>query len=156
MRLKVGIAEIAVAQGDAVLEAIGLGSCVAVVFYDPQSKIGGMAHPLLPTSNGYKVGNILGKFMDLSLKELLEEMEEKNVKKENLIAKAAGGASIFSHTKISDVGRKNVEALKKILQEFKIPLVASDFGGNYGRTVEFHLKNAEMHIRSVRRGTIII
>ncbi len=156
MKIRVGIAETAVVQGDAILEAIGLGSCVAVVFYDPALKIGGMAHPLLPSSNGHPVHKAPSKFMDRAVHLLYEEILSRGANPSRIIAKAAGGATIFKLQRIPNIGEQNVEAVQTLLQKLNIPLVAADFGGSHGRTVEFHVATGEMIIRSLRKGIITL
>ncbi|MBL8978615.1 MAG: chemotaxis protein CheD, partial [Gemmatimonadetes bacterium] len=47
--LLVGVAECTAGGADAVLATLGLGSCVAVILFDPDRRIGGMAHILLPS-----------------------------------------------------------------------------------------------------------
>ena len=47
--LRVKVADYAVASGNAVISTIGLGSCVAIMLYDGSSRIGGLAHILLPS-----------------------------------------------------------------------------------------------------------
>ncbi len=44
---RVGIADLAAAT-EGTLTTIGLGSCVAIVLYDAQARVGGLAHVLLP------------------------------------------------------------------------------------------------------------
>jgi chemotaxis protein CheD len=44
----VRIGDVKVAAGPSVLFTIGLGSCVAVALYDPERRIGGLAHAMLP------------------------------------------------------------------------------------------------------------
>ena len=46
--LRVGMAELAVAEGDELLVSIGLGSCVAIALWDERAGIAGLAHVLLP------------------------------------------------------------------------------------------------------------
>ncbi len=50
--LRVGIGEVKVAEGEIRLVTYGIGSCVAIVLYDPITKIGGFAHCLLPFGDG--------------------------------------------------------------------------------------------------------
>lgn len=54
-----------------------------------------------------------------------------------------------------DIGGRNVEAIKKALEEYRIPLVAEDVGGNVGRSITYD--PAKKGIISVRRadGTCI-
>ena len=44
----VRVSDMAVATADEVLVTVGLGSCVAIMLYDPDARIGGLAHILLP------------------------------------------------------------------------------------------------------------
>lgn len=48
MSTRVTIAQVRIDQSPAVLAAYGLGSCVAVALYDPEARIGGLGHLLLP------------------------------------------------------------------------------------------------------------
>ena len=47
--LRVKVADYAVSRGEGVISTIGLGSCVAIAIYDKQTRVGGMAHVLLPS-----------------------------------------------------------------------------------------------------------
>ena len=47
--IRVKVADYAVANGDSIISTIGLGSCVAIMLYDGSSRIGGLAHILLPS-----------------------------------------------------------------------------------------------------------
>jgi Chemotaxis protein; stimulates methylation of MCP proteins len=42
-----------------------------------------------------------------------------------------------------------VMASKKKLAELRIPILASDTGNSYGRTVTFYPKSGDFHIRSI-------
>ena len=48
-RRNVRVADLVTARGEGVLTALGLGSCVAIVLWDPTTSAGGMAHVLLPS-----------------------------------------------------------------------------------------------------------
>ena len=50
----------------------------------------------------------------------------------------------------------NVEAVKKKLQQMKIPILASDTGKNYGRTVIFYPETGDFVIRRVGKGDSVI
>jgi len=47
--IRVKVADYAVANGESIISTIGLGSCVAIMLYDGSSRIGGLAHILLPS-----------------------------------------------------------------------------------------------------------
>jgi len=64
-------------------------------------------------------------------------------------AKIAGGACMFQFGDGKNkIGAQNVDAVKKKLTEMKIPLLASDTGGEHGRTVIFNIENGTMTIKS--------
>lgn len=72
-----------------------------------------------------------------------------------MVAKLAGGAQMFEVTRseFMNIGKRNVEAAKKILDELKIPIVAEDTGGNYGRTIIFYSEDGRLEIKTIGKGT---
>ena len=80
----------------------------------------------------------------------------KGASRSRLVAKIAGGAQMFAfQSKNSDmtaVGQRNVESVKKVLGEMKIPILASDTGLNFGRTVEFYPETGDYIIKAVGKG----
>ena len=49
--IRVKVADYAVGRDEQTLITIGLGSCVAIALYDPRTRIGGLAHTLLPSES---------------------------------------------------------------------------------------------------------
>lgn len=73
-----------------------------------------------------------------------------------MIAKIAGGAQMFAFSNSNDmlrVGDRNVEAVKTKLKALGIPIVASDTGLNYGRTIEFYSSTGVLLIKAVGKGS---
>lgn len=156
MAITIKIAEYKAASSPEILQTFGLGSCVAVTLYDPVAKIGGLSHFMLPTSKGRtKAIRKPGKFVDLALKLLIEEMQALGAVATRLEAKLIGGASMFKN--ITDpntiaMGQRNIEAARNILASFNIKIVAEDVGEDYGRSVYFYIENGIVNIRSVHAG----
>lgn len=154
--IKVGMADLNIADNGALLRTTGLGSCVGLTLYDNQLKLGGMAHIMLPTSEIAREGQLnVAKYADTAVPELIEQLKSKGSNVGRLVAKMAGGAQMFAFTNGSDtmrIGPRNVEATKLALQHFGIPLIAEDTGGNYGRTVELDSGTGVFSIRSVQFG----
>ena len=99
------------------------------------------------------------KFADTGIDELVRQMEKLGAKKARMVAKIAGGATMFTFQGKNDmmqVGDRNVEAVKKKLKEISIPILAQDTGKNYGRTVTFYPETGEFHIRAVGKSESII
>lgn len=154
----VGIGQSFVLKRTGILMAIGLGSCVGVGMYDPVEKVGGMVHILLPDSKVGKPTDLPGKFADKGVPHLLDMMIESGAKKERLIVKIAGGASMFkaSRSPIMDIGSRNVAAVKKVLKELGLSLHGEAVGGNEGKTFILDVATGKFYVRTVRGGQVEI
>ena len=150
--IKVGMADLNTCAAPDVLTTLGLGSCVGVALRDPVTRIGGLAHVMLPDSTRIKNNSNIYKFADTGIEELVRQLENKGASRSRLVAKIVGGAQMFAFQNKSDmvrVGENNVLASKAKLQEMKIPLLAEDTGKDYGRTVIFYPENGDLIIHSV-------
>ncbi len=152
-KIVVGIADLVVVHNPAVLVTIGLGSCVAVSFRDPMAKFGGLAHILLPAMEESKHKDNPLKFADTAIEKAVEMMLQKGCVKTRIETKIAGGASMFAFRDADlQIGAKNVEAVRRKLDELELPVIASDTGGNYGRTIEFDIASGVMFVKSAFNG----
>lgn len=152
--IKVGMADLKICKSPDGITTLGLGSCVGVAIRDKGSKIGGLAHVMLPDSTAIHNNSNIAKFADTGIAELVRLMEQAGAKRSRMVAKIAGGAQMFSFQNKSDlvrVGSKNVEASKKKLKELNIPILAEDTGESYGRTVVFFPETGDFVIRAVGR-----
>jgi chemotaxis protein CheD len=158
--IRVGMAEYKAAKSPASLITLGLGSCVGVVLYDNFSKVGGLAHVMLPDSNmSSKKDYNPGKFADTAIDALIQDMLRLGVKRSNIVSKIAGGAQMFqikSENNIMQIGKRNVEAVKTKLSRLSISILAEDVEGNYGRTIEFFCETGELTIKTIGHGVRII
>lgn len=154
--IKVGMADLNVAFLTGILKTTGLGSCVGVTLYDARTKIAGMAHVMLPSSDIAKEGSLnIAKYADTALPDMIAKMEKLGAAVSRMEAKMAGGAQMFAFSNNSDtmrIGPRNVDSCKEMLARFRIPILAEDTGGNYGRTIEFDCTTGSLMIRSVQHG----
>ena len=79
-----------------------LGSCIGIAIRDPITKIGGLAHIMLPDSTQIKNNTNLYKFADTGIDELIRLLILKGASKQRLVAKIAGGAQMFAFQNKSD------------------------------------------------------
>ena len=152
--LRVRVADYAVGKGSIVISTIGLGSCVAIAIYDRQTRIGGMAHVLLPSEGLSRDKDNRAKFPGTAVPLLLEEMKKLGARGP-YTAKIAGGSSMFGALIPSggiNMGERNVQSSRQALTEAGIPLAAQDVGGDYGRSVFFHLDDGRVLVRSLKSG----
>lgn len=157
--IKVGMADLKLCISPDSVTTLGLGSCVGVAIRDTVSKIGGLAHVMLPDSTAIHNNQNIYKFADTGIAELVRLMEEAGAKRSRMVAKIAGGAKMFAFQNNSDlisVGDRNVEASKKKLKELGIPIIAQDTGLSYGRTVIFYPETGDYIIRSVGKEEKVI
>lgn len=133
-----------------------LGSCVGSCLYDKVTGIAGMSHIMLPDSSvveNKSVGFNRMKFADTALPDMVAAMVKMGADPRRLQAKIAGGALMFaSKTEQFNIGERNVAAVRKALTALRIPIVASDTGLNYGRTVFFQSADGKVVVKSTTRG----
>lgn len=148
-KIIVGIADYAVAHNPATLVTIGLGSCVGIALRDPKARIGALVHILLPSIKDSNNTNNPIKFADSAIEIVIQEMcKKEGVFKKRIEAKIAGGASMFNLGGASlNIGERNVKAVLQKLEQEKIPIIAKDTGGNFGRTVEFHIETGLLIVK---------
>jgi len=154
----VKVADYAVAS-KGVIATIGLGSCVAIVLHDPVARIGGLAHILLPDESMSRDRSNPAKFPSTILPILLEEMRRMGASRKRIRAKIVGGASMFGNlipNGAMNIGERNVVAVRDVLGNAKIPIVAADTGSDHGRSVFLSVDDGRVEVRSLRKGTNVI
>lgn len=158
--LKVGMADLKTCVSPNGVTTLGLGSCVGIALRDPVTKIGGLAHIMLPDSTAIRNSHQnIAKFADTGIEELVQRMERMGAKRSRMVAKLAGGAMMFSfqgQASMVQIGDRNVEASKLKLKQLNIPVLAQDTGANYGRTVTFFPETGDFHIRTVGKQETVI
>ncbi|RMH70798.1 MAG: chemotaxis protein CheD [Gemmatimonadetes bacterium] len=153
MALTVRISDIQVAKAPEILVTYGLGSCIALMLYDPLEQIGGMSHYMLPDSTTMSRRRPEA-YADTALVLLKTKLLHLGGSPARLRAKIAGGASMFADifpNPALSMGNRNIEAAHTLLREHNIPLMAEDVGGIIGRSVYFDVATGKVRIRYVSR-----
>ena len=147
--INVGMGKYAVIKEGCKLMTMGIGSCIATLIYDSVAKVYGMAHIMLPFQGDFsrKTQNA-NKYADVGIRNMIHDMEELGAKRGNMKAKIAGGAHMFPSLEEhpNSVNRKNAEAVRQVLAEEGIKIVAEDIGGNSGRTIIFNIEDEEFKV----------
>ncbi|NDW00813.1 chemotaxis protein CheD [Salipiger sp. PrR002] len=110
-----------------------LGSCVAVCLTDPEARVGGMNHFLLPARAGKEGENV--RYGAYSMELLINGLLKCGARKTRLTAKLFGGANMLSQ--LRDIGASNVRFAKEFLQNEAIPLASESTGGTSARRIRF-------------------
>ena len=148
----VGMAEMRIARAPDLLAVYGVGSCVIVAMFDPKTRIGGVAHVMLPDSSGLDHSRINPrKFADTAIPLLYQTLAHAGVFKGSVWAKVVGGAEMFPPTEdfSNQIGKQNAEACLGALERLGIPMVGKDIGGSAGRSIEFNLDSGTMVVTTL-------
>jgi chemotaxis protein CheD len=155
----VRVAEWAAERGDAVLVTLGLGSCVAIMLHDPGACAGAMAHILLPSRSLARDTSNPAKFPETAVPLLVERLAALGADPRRLVAKLAGGASMFAQLMLPgavQMGERNVVAAREALRRAGIPVAREAVGGSAGRSVRFSVADGRVEIRSVGADVVVI
>src|SRR6266581_6814059 len=155
----VKVAEWAAARADGVIVTLGLGSCVAIMLHDPQAHAGAMAHVLLPSKSLARDATNPAKFPETAVPLLVERLVALGAESRRLVAKLAGGASMFAQLMTPgsvQMGERNIAAARAALRRAGIPVACEAVGGGAGRSVRFHVMDGRVEIRSVGTNAIVL
>ena len=158
-RVAVHIGDVKVAGEGATLLTIGLGSCVAIALYDPRTKVGGLAHAMLPSPSNARQDVPPGRFATTAVPQLVELMKDAGASRRRIRARLAGGASMFRDLLEGDglkLGRRNVEAAREALAKLDIPIDGEDVFGSYGRSVYLDTADGRLLVTSVRNPDVVL
>lgn len=131
------------------VRALGLGSCIGLCMFDPVVKVGCIVHIMLPEArlNGQDQP---AKYADTAVPYVIEQMGARGAVKSRLRTAIVGGAQLFSFEGAGarlDVGKRNAEAVKRLLAASKVRLVAEDIGGKSGRTVTLSATTGDVVVK---------
>lgn len=127
-----------------------LGSCIAVCLFDPVTRIGGINHFMLPLWNGQGLAS--PKYGNIAIEKLIDKMLSLGCQKNNLKAKIFGGGEVIETQIVKfNIGVRNIEIARQILDEKKIPIISSSVGGKLGRKIEFLTATGEVRQKYVQK-----
>jgi len=132
-----------------------LGSCVSVVLWCAQRRIGAMSHYLLACRPpaGTLDASPSGRYGEDALALMLAELERRGVRRTQCEAKVFGGGRMFSDVPAAgqiDVGRRNGEAARLLLRAHGIALVSESLFGRGHRQILFDVASGNVWCRQVR------
>jgi chemotaxis protein CheD len=124
----------------------GLGSCVGLSVWDPRTRTGALAHFMLPTGSAERPP---AKFIASGLPRLITEFTAAGGSIRRAQVKAAGGAAVLAlATGSTDIGQRNITALRSVLETLGLSLDAEDLGGTHARTIELSIATGLLSVRS--------
>ncbi len=127
------------------LVAIGLGSCIGLAIVDRVAGVAGLAHIVLPDSQG--ANGPAAKFADTAIPELIACLHKLGANTTRCQAVVVGGARMFALSGGLDIGARNDAAVRAGLARERIGMSAAATGGNRGRTVRVTLGTGEVTVQ---------
>lgn len=124
-----------------------LGSCIAACLYDPEARIGGMNHFMLP--DGIDSANpTSARYGVYAMELLISELMKQGANRLRFKAKVFGGGHVLKiRESISGVPQRNIEFVRRFLSNEKIPIVKEDVGGYQPRRVLFHTDTSRVFMK---------
>jgi chemotaxis protein CheD len=122
------------------LACIGLGSCIGLTLIDRRRGIVGVAHVMLPQAT-QPDPPLPHKYADLAVPSLVELVLATGARRTRLEATLVGGAAMFQFGGGSgqEIGQRNTAAVTRLVEAARIPIRATEVGGNKGRTLRIHV-----------------
>ncbi|MBL6447111.1 chemotaxis protein CheD [Fulvivirga sp. 29W222] len=119
----------------------GLGSCIGVFLYDKFKCIGAGAHIMLPDrpdSQNNLIDNLIQEMLNVGCNAL------------TIRARLVGGADVMK-MKSFQIGRKNIDYIRKKLSSNKIMIQAMEVGGSKHRTARMDIQSGTLWVNSGRK-----
>jgi len=157
----VKIADMLVSQNSRdILVTYSLGSCLGVVIYDYELKIGGMLHAMLPSSDLEKLPEGSGtvnpyKYVDTGLNALLNRFSKRGSQKKHLSINVFGGSKIFDREDYFNIGKRNYVAFRKAIWQRGIFIDNEHVGGVNHRTVKLNISSGKIKVDINKQNVII-
>jgi len=136
------------ASAEPVIVRTLLGSCVAVVLWDPRLRVGGMNHFLLPDGGGDD--DLPTRFGVHAMDRLIGEMLKLGADPRRFVAKVFGGASVLAlNGGGGGVPEANLAFVRTFLAREGLHVVATSVGGTLPRQVRLFTDSGKVLVRRV-------
>ncbi|MGE5630373.1 MAG: chemotaxis protein CheD [Caulobacteraceae bacterium] len=146
----VGIGEYVVSNNkNDTIKTFALGSCVAITVYSPSKNVAGMAHIALPSPDLSSDDGSPGPcyYAITAVPFLINKIcSEFGCLKGELIIEIFGGAKSVRDNDVFKIGQKNVETVKRILNDLNLVYNATKTGGTYSRTLEMDVATGKVKV----------
>ena len=150
MRRIIGVADMGLSDSpEELLITYSLGSCIAVVVFDPVASVGGMLHYMLPESSldPEKAEKNPCMFADTGITHLFKNSYLMGARKEHMVVKTVGGAQILDPKGVFNIGKRNYLAMRKIFWKNNVAIAAEHVGGEVNRTVRLEMGSGRVIVK---------
>lgn len=124
-----------------------LGSCVSIVLWHRAFKVGAMSHFLLAARQRNHGRGLDGRYGEEALEIMVQRLSQLGVDPRQCEAKLFGGSDMFQRTGPGgslDIGRKNGQEARRLVQLRRIPIVAESLFGVGHRRIVFDIATGDV------------
>ena len=132
-----------------------LGSCVSACVRDRVFGIGGMNHFMLPNEGGSRSPSLFNQLDDdparygvYAMELLINDVLKNGGHRHNLEVKITGGGRMLAN--MSDIGRRNIDFVRKFLLTEGLEVMAEDLGDIYPRKVCYFPATGKLKVKKLR------
>lgn len=143
-------------------EMIGtlLGSCVAVVLWDDEKKIGGMNHFMLPgrISENDIFKDRTARYGITAINELMKSMVDNGALRKNITAKIFGGGHVLENDLMETsvtIPMDNIRLARVMMEIEDVPIIKSDVGEHYTRKLLFDVHSGKVYLKKTQRADVV-
>jgi chemotaxis protein CheD len=122
---------------------------LGIVAYEPEKKVGGLLHVMLPASkiDPAKASTSPFMFVDTGIPRLFHALYNLGADRAKVLVKAAGGAQFLDPGGVFNIGERNQNALLCLLNQNGFSLQARDLGGVSSRTMRLNMATGKVTIQ---------
>jgi chemotaxis protein CheD len=147
--LIVGIGDCRISNNPSdVIVSHALGSCIAIVLYDPLARVAGLLHYMLPQSS-LDAGSAVTRplmFADTGIPLLLQGALQLGATISRCLLFVTGGARMLDSNGTFDIGQRNHLAMREILSRMGIRVHQEDIGGTSLRTISVEVGSGHVKL----------
>jgi chemotaxis protein CheD len=128
-----------------------LGSCVSIILWHPQRRVGAMSHFMLP-SRPRPSTELDGHYGEDAMWLMLRDLVRDKTNPLECQAKIFGGGNMFpeqTRLAVPSIGEKNGATARQLLKAYGIPIVCEDLFGIGHRQLHFNVRTGDVFVRKV-------
>ena len=130
-----------------------LGSCVSACIRDPELRVGGMNHFMLPDGTDSRQvgpGEIppQARYGLFAMEHLINEILKLGARRETLEVKLFGGGRVLEA--MTDIGERNITFVQDYLRTEELKVFSQDLGGVHPRKVNYFPHTGRVLVKKLR------
>jgi len=159
MKVIVGISDMRIGnKPDDVLITYSLGSCIGVVLWDPEVKVGALLHYMLPDSSIDKDKAVSKPFMfaDKGIPQMFKEIYKHGAKKSRMKVYVVGGSQVMDAAGMFNIGKRNQMVIRKMFLKNNVMITKEDVGGDVNRTISLDVGTGVVRMKVSGKGEVTL